>query len=372
MAFLNKMDRERAQFDQVISDLLQNQNQHISISSLNVTLSASPSAFACMPNFTLNYATQTCCPPIYSLPTEASRAMWTNSCSWTCLPPYVRWGLSCLTCSERNALALDRTKPAFSVWDDSGSSPNCTAWICESGYLVTEAGMTCVRYQEALQACAAYTSCAMCSLGPGCVWCNQASGCVPGKARQSVGSACAYHPNGTLGCSCEAAGCPYECTQHSSCEPCMRDSLCRWCQGTGRCALDLEALAALQGLTMWMKEKIARAWSKQACAAGWIGANASRNLGIGMIAACPPEGMGWSCNVSFRKSPVGFRLCCPKEIANSSPAVPDPSGNICGVRCDVSFGWNASATACSSCQHLPSDAEWIPNEPSGKVSNFTP
>ena len=212
---------------------------------LQPVMDVSGGAFECSDQYNFNDKTNACCPSKLFLPrnnANVTKMIWTSSCSWVCLPPYVLWNMSCMTCSERNSLALDKTKPSFSLWDDTGASPNCTGWVCAPGYIPSADGVTCIQYVVALQLCAAYTSCAMCSLSKGCVWCNRASGCVPGQFQQPNGSTCAYNANGTLGCTCEAAGCQNECTEHGSCESCMGNRLCGWCEGTRSCLLDIKAL----------------------------------------------------------------------------------------------------------------------------------
>ena len=210
-----------------------------------------------------------------------TQVLWTNSCSWTCLPPYVRWGLSCLTCSERNALASDRSKPANSSWDNSGASPDCSAWICNAGYLLSTNSEACVQYDDLLHTCASYTRCATCSLGPGCVWCNQ-GGCVPGIMHPLNGSVCAYSESGSPNCSCGAVGCPQECKGHHSCEMCMGDSLCGWCEGTGGCLLDMQALSTLMPVATMTAE-----WSSQACISGWkVIKNSTKILGNFRVFVC--------------------------------------------------------------------------------------
>ena len=226
----------------------------------------SPSAASCGPGYFLNQYTENCCSSEASLPSEGTdpvKMVWTNSCSWTCLPPYVLWDLSCLTCSERNALVSDRSKPANSSWDNTGASPDCSAWICNAGYLLSTNSEACVQYDDLLHTCASYTRCATCSLGPGCVWCNT-GGCVPGIMHPLNGSVCAYSESGSPNCSCGAVGCPQECKGHHSCELCMGDSLCGWCEGTGGCLLDIQALPP-QAATV-----VAVTSSSSSCPAYWL------------------------------------------------------------------------------------------------------
>jgi hypothetical protein len=130
------------------------------VKALSPTVMASPSAFTCASGFVLSSATETCCAARDVLPAAGSdpaRILWTNSCSWECLPPFVRYDRACRTCSERNGLAVAATiKPPNTVWDDSGASQDCTGWTCQPGFIMQADGSTCWSYSALLLRCSIY------------------------------------------------------------------------------------------------------------------------------------------------------------------------------------------------------------------------
>jgi hypothetical protein len=130
------------------------------VTALPPAIAASPSAFACASGFVLSAATETCCSARDALPAtgvDPARVQWTNSCSWDCVSPYVRYGGACRLCSERNALAPPSAgKPSNSSWDDSGASADCTGWICSPGFIARSSPPSCSTYDALLQRCSVY------------------------------------------------------------------------------------------------------------------------------------------------------------------------------------------------------------------------
>jgi len=260
------------------------------VKALSPAVVASPSAFTCAVGFVLSSATETCCTARDAIPAagvDPARVMWTNSCSWECLPPYVRYDRACLACSERNALApATATKPSNAVWDDSGTSQDCTGWTCQPGFIMQSDGSSCWSYSVLLLRCSIYSRCAMCAADADCVWCGSGRGCVPGRPEPVNRTGCAYLPDGSglSRCNCEPAGCPNECTANAGgCSACLQDSLCGWCGGAGVCQLDLNALPTRAA------KSLDAAGRTKACPGGWIPYAAAVRLVGGAATACPPE-----------------------------------------------------------------------------------
>ena len=136
------------------------------VKALSPAMMASPSAFTCASGFVLSSATETCCIARDAMPAtgvDPARVMWTNSCVWECLPPYVRYDRACYTCSERNALApAMATKPPNAVWDDSGASQDCTGWTCQPGFIMQSDGSACWSYSVLLLRCSVYRYLLLC------------------------------------------------------------------------------------------------------------------------------------------------------------------------------------------------------------------
>jgi hypothetical protein len=130
------------------------------VTALPPAVAASPSAFACASGFVLSAATETCCPARDAPPVagvDPARVLWTNSCAWECVSPYVRHGGACLLCSERNALSPPAvSKPANAVWDDSGASQTCVGWTCIPGLIARSNPPSCLTYDEMLLRCSVY------------------------------------------------------------------------------------------------------------------------------------------------------------------------------------------------------------------------
>ena len=139
------------------------------VKALSPEVVASPSAFACAQGYVLIAATETCCtahnlnaPPAAEV--DPARVMWTNSCSWECLPPFVRYNATCLTCSNRNALVpASVVKPSNAAWDDSGASQDCTGWLCQAGFIMQADRSSCLSYSTLFEHCSVYRYLLFCS-----------------------------------------------------------------------------------------------------------------------------------------------------------------------------------------------------------------
>ena len=259
------------------------------VTALPPTLGAGAGAFACDASFQLNTATQTCCPAGTVLPAanaNLDRVMWTNSCAWQCVQPYILYAGACLLCSERNSLPATHSQalPANASWDNSGASPDCTLWNCNVGLLALADQTACLPYGVLQQGCARYSRCATCAGDNNCVWCPASGGCHPGRSDPKNKTGCRFSSDGSGSrlCDCEVAGCSLECTQEG-CNQCLQDPLCGWCGGLGNCQLDLAALTATAATT------IEAARSSLTCSNEWIPYASALLVSGGAGAICPSD-----------------------------------------------------------------------------------
>ena len=201
---------------------------------VELQLAAGADTWGCAPPKVKNAYTGKCCRKGLAANADGSRYMWdSNGCDWTCRKGFLQRApeSECLTCSEYNELER-RFKPANAKWRDD--SADCSEWVCETGYVRSASGFSCVALSTLEAACGAFSRCAECVQDADCVWCD--GQCRAGMQRGEQIS-CPYTSEGTFGsCNCEAPTCSGECN-HKKCSDCIKDYFCGWCSSTETCML---------------------------------------------------------------------------------------------------------------------------------------
>jgi len=318
-----------------------------------LSLIASTSSVACQSGYVMNEATDSCCSVQYDLPGAGanwSRILWFGRCSWTCDPSFVRVGLACYTCSEKNAMWPPTlvSLPVNAAWNDS-DAPSCLSWVCASGYVPRANLSGCVALTDLTKECARSSRCSTCSLNSDCSWCGT-KGCVPGTV--SKGSGCRFVDSQTKVCDCQLNGCIDDCKGYKTCLGCLGDNNCGWCGTDGICKLDISTVDPRAAVVIGLS-------TTQNCVRGWLGHNETLGLSIGMAVACPPVGNGWTCSSGFVPSPLGIRYCCPLVIPNSRVSSDSGAYSPCGVVCEDGYRWNGTTAMCDKCTGLPVNASWV-------------
>jgi hypothetical protein len=201
------------------------------------------SSWRCESPKVFNEMTGMCCSKRVDTTSNRQRYIWKpNGCDWTCRQGFWQMdlGAPCLSCSEYNELNR-RFKPPNSYWKDD--SQDCSQWACDTGYVRSSSGFSCIQLSTLQASCSALPRCAQCVQDGDCVWCsNRCSAGVMSRGQQvddmtQPQHACPYNSDGSLGaCQCEASTCSVECG-HKKCSDCVKDDYCGWCGATQTCML---------------------------------------------------------------------------------------------------------------------------------------